>query len=254
MTIADSIILGIIQGVTEFLPVSSTGHLILASKLLGIEQDNFQKSFEIVILFGACLATFFLYLEKVLHEKTLWLKLLVAFLPTGILGFLFYKHIKALFVPSTVAYMLIIGGVIFIIIEFFYKASEKHINNFREISYKQAFLIGVAQSFSMIPGTSRSGSTIIGGLLVGLNRKTAVEFSFMLSVPTIMIATLFDVYKHYNEFTFDHWQLMFTGFVVAFLTAIVAIKTFLKIITKYNFVPFGIYRILIGVSFLYFMS
>jgi undecaprenyl-diphosphatase len=253
MGIFEAIILGILEGLTEFLPISSTGHLILASHLMGIEQTAVHKSFEVSIQLGSICAVIFVYFKKLFGDFELMKKLAVAFLPTGILGFLFYKHIKALFVPETVAFMLIIGGVVFIVMEYFYKAKEHHVHGVEGISYKQALLIGFAQSISMVPGTSRSGATIIGGLLSGLNRKTAVEFSFLLAVPTMIVATGYDVLKNFSSFGGGDLSNLVVGFIAAFLVAMLAIKWFLRFVAKFNFVPFGVYRIIIGVVFLYIL-
>lgn len=253
MDIIQSFILGVVEGVTEFLPVSSTGHLILASKLLGLSQTDFQKSFEIIIQLGSILAVIFLFRDRIFRDFELWKKLIVGFIPTGILGFTLYKVVKSLFAPSTVAYMLIIGGIIFLIVEYFYKEKEHHVGELKDISYKQAFLIGVFQSFAMVPGTSRSGATIIGGLLIGLKRKIAAEFSFLLAVPTMLAATGYDVFKNYKEFDFSNGLVLFVGFVTAFVVAVIIIKWFLGFIKKHTFIPFGIYRIIIGGVFLYFI-
>lgn len=253
MGIFEAIILGILEGLTEFLPISSTGHLILASHLMGIEQTAVHKSFEVSIQLGSICAVIFIYFKKLFTDFNLMKKLAVAFLPTGILGFLFYKQIKALFAPETVAFMLIIGGIVFIVMEYFYKQREHHAKSVDDITYKQAILIGFAQSFSMVPGTSRSGATIIGGLLSGLNRKSAVEFSFLLAVPTMVIATTYDILKNYSSFDASDLSNLVAGFITAFFVAIVAIKWFLKFVSKFSFVPFGIYRIVLGVAFLYIL-
>lgn len=253
MNLLDAIILGIIEGLTEFLPISSTGHLILASKLLGLEQTDVHKTFEVAIQLGAILAVVVLFRNKIFNDIELWKKLLVAFIPTGILGLVFHKQVEALFNPVVVATMLIIGGIVFIILEYFYKAKEHHIGSTDKISYKQAFIIGIAQSFAMVPGTSRSGATIIGGLLVGLQRKTAAEFSFLLAVPTMIAATAFTVVKHHDSFNFSNWEFLITGFVTAFIVALITMKGFMAFISKFNFIPFGIYRIIIGVVFLYYL-
>lgn len=251
MGIFEAVMLGVLEGLTEFLPISSTGHLILASKLLGIEQTDVHKTFEVSIQLGSIMAVIFLYFKKLLSDTVLIKKLAVAFLPTGVLGFLLYKHIKALFVPETVAFMLIIGGLVFIAIEYFYKNKEHSVHSIDTISYKQALLIGFAQSLSMVPGTSRSGATIIGGLLSGLDRKTAVEFSFLLAVPTMIIATGYDIVKNFSSFDPSDVSNLAVGFISAFIVALVAIKWFLKFVAKFNFIPFAVYRISLGVIFLY---
>lgn len=259
MDILQSIVLGAIEGLTEFLPVSSTGHLILTSELMGIEQTEFIKTFEVVIQLGSILAVLVLFRDKIIPKSfkdkkvlKVWQKLIVAFIPTGILGFLLYKYIKELFAPETVAFMLIFGGFVFIAIEYFHKKEPK-VNSIEEITLKDALAIGFFQSLAMIPGTSRSGATIIGGLLMGFNRKVATEFSFLLAVPTMFIATIYDVYKNFHSLEFENWALILIAFITAFSFAILAVKTFLAFISKFNFVPFGIYRILIGIVFLYYL-
>ena len=253
MDIFQAIIFGIVEGLTEFLPISSTGHMILTAKLMGIDQNSFQKSFEIIIQLGSILAVVFAFKDKIFSSIDLWKKLLVAFLPTAVLGFTLYKIIKSLFAPSTVAYMLIIGGIVFLIVEYFYKEKSHHIEDVENVTYKQAFLIGLFQSLAMVPGTSRSGTTIIGGLLIGLKRKAAAEFSFLLAVPTMFAATGYDVLKNYSEFDLSNISALAVGFITAFIVALIIIKWFLNFIKKHTFVPFGIYRIIIGAVFLYFI-
>lgn len=249
MGILESIILGIIEGLTEFLPVSSTGHLILVSTLLGIEQTETHKTFEVSIQLGSILAVVFLYRDKLFSNITLWKKLIVAFIPTGTLGFFLYKVIKSLFDPSIVVFMLVLGGIFFILVELFYKKEPHPYHSVEDIPYYTAFAIGFFQSFAMIPGTSRSGASIIGGLLMGLDRKTAAEFSFLLAVPTMFIATGYDIFKHYDELNVDNWITLITGFITAFIFAVISIKLLLRFISTHNFIPFGIYRIIIGVLF-----
>jgi undecaprenyl-diphosphatase len=246
----NALILGIVEGVTEFLPVSSTGHLILASSLLGIEQTEVHKTFEVVIQLGSILAVIFAFKDKIFHSLELWKRLIVGFIPTAVLGLTLYKIIKSLFAPETVAYMLVIGGVIFILVELFYKEKDHHIGSVEQVSYKQAFLIGLFQSMAMVPGTSRSGATIIGGILIGLKRKTATEFSFLLAVPTMLAATAYDILKHHSEFDFSQAQALGIGFVTAFIVALAIIKWFLSFVKKHSFIPFGVYRIVVGLIFL----
>ncbi len=253
MDLIQAVILGIVEGVTEFLPISSTGHMILASKLMGLEQTAFQKSFEVVIQLGSILAVIVAFKDRIFKDLELWKRLIVAFIPTGILGLTLYKLIKSLFAPSTVAYMLIIGGIVFILVELFYKEKEHHIEDVDEVSYKQALAIGLFQSLAMIPGTSRSGATIIGGLLIGLKRKTAAEFSFLLAVPTMLAATGYDLLKHYHEFDASNTAALAVGFITAFAVALAVIKWFLDFIKKHTFIPFGIYRIVVGVIFLWWV-
>ena len=249
------ILIGIVQGLTEFLPVSSTGHLILTSKLLGIQQDMFHKTFEVIIQLGSILAVIFAFWERLFKNSLeLWVKLAIGFLPAGILGFLLYDLIKILFAPITTSIMLIVGGIAFIVIEIFYKEKEHHTKEIAEISYKQSFLIGIFQALAMIPGTSRSGATIIGGLLLGCNRKVATEFSFLLALPTMIIASGYSAYKNYAVFNADNLLILAVGFVVAFLSALIAIKLFLGFVARFNFIPFGIYRIILGIAFLFYLE
>ena len=247
--------MGIVEGLTEFLPVSSTGHLILTSKLLGIQQDMFHKTFEVIIQLGSILAVIFVFWERLFKNSLeLWVKLAIGFLPAGILGFLLYDLIKMLFAPITTSIMLIVGGIAFIVIEIFYKEKEHHTKEIAEISYKQSFLIGIFQALAMIPGTSRSGATIIGGLLLGCNRKVATEFSFLLALPTMIIASGYSAYKNYAVFNADNLLILAVGFVVAFLSALIAIKLFLGFVARFNFIPFGIYRIILGIAFLFYLA
>lgn len=249
MNIIDVMILSFIEGVTEFLPISSTGHLILASQLLGIEQNSFLKSFQIVIQLGAILAVLFLFWRKFLDIKLL-IKLFISFVPTGFCGLLLYKFIKDLFHSHTVAYMLIIGGILFIILEVFLKDKKPEVYSVESISYKRAFLIGCFQCLAMIPGTSRSGATIFGGLLLKLDRKVATEFSFLLAVPTMFFASGYDIYKNIDTFSAQNISFILIGMFLTFIFAIFAIKVLLKFISNFSYISFGIYRIIIGVVFL----
>jgi undecaprenyl-diphosphatase len=254
MTIFDAIILGTLEGLTEFLPISSTGHLIMASHLLGIEQTNAHKTFEVAIQLGSILAVLFLFVKRLLVDKMLWVKIILAFLPTAIFGFLFYKTIKALFGIETVAIMLVIGGIIFLIIEYFRRnhddSKDKTID---DLSIKEALTIGLFQSFSMVPGTSRSGATMIGGLFAGLSRKSAAEFSFLLAIPTMFVATFYDLYKNRSEMIIDDYSLLAIGFITAFIVALVTVKAMMKFLTTHTFVAFGVYRIIIGLTFWFFI-
>jgi len=248
--IFQAIIIGIIEGFTEFLPISSTGHMIVASKLMGIDQDSVQKSFEVIIQFAAILAVVLLYKDKVFRDFTLWKKLILAFLPIGVVGFIFSKQIKALFSVDVVAWMFIIGGIIFLIVEYFYKEKEHYIKRVEDVSYKQALFIGLAQCFSLIPGTSRAGSTIIGGMLSHLSRKASAEFSFLLAIPVMAAVTGYDILKHFHEFSFDNWIVLLLGFITAFIVAYITIKLFIEFLSRFTFVPFGVYRIIFGIFLL----
>ena len=251
MTIIDSIILGAIEGITEFLPISSTGHLIVVSSFLGLEQTNAHKTFEVAIQLGSILAVLFLFAKRLLVDKMLWIKIIIAFLPTAIFGFLFYKTIKSLFGAESVAIMLIIGGFIFLIVEYFRRnhddSKDKTIN---DLTIKEALTIGLFQSLSMVPGTSRSGATMIGGLFAGLSRKSAAEFSFLLAIPTMFVATFYDLYKNRNEMIIDDYSLLAVGFVTAFIVAFFTVKAVMNFLTTHTFIVFGIYRIIFGIFLL----
>ena len=251
MDIIQAIIIGIIEGFTEFLPISSTGHMIVASQFLGIEESALVKAYEVIIQFAAILAVMLIYREKITFKKVdLWMKIFVAFLPLAIVGFIFKDVIKTLFNVQTVAWMFIIGGIIFLVLEYFYEEKEYHINNVEKVSYKQAWWVGFAQIFSLIPGTSRAGATIVGGLLVHMDRKTSAEFSFLLAIPVMAAVSGYDLLKHYQDFADANWSAFVIGFVVAFLVAYVTIKLFLAFIQRFTFVAFGIYRIVFGIILL----
>ena len=251
MTVIDAIILGIVEGFTEFLPISSTGHLIVVSSFLGLEQTNAHKTFEVAIQLGSILAVLFLFAKRLLVDKMLWVKIIIAFLPTAIFGFLFYKTIKSLFGMESVAIMLIIGGFIFLIVEYFRRnhddSKDKTIN---DLTIKEALTIGLFQSLSMVPGTSRSGATMIGGLFAGLSRKSAAEFSFLLAIPTMFVATFYDLYKNRHEMIIDDYSLLAVGFVTAFVVAFFTVKAVMNFLTTHTFAVFGIYRIIFGILLL----
>ena len=254
MTVIHAITLGIVEGLSEFLPISSTGHLILASALMNLEQTEAHKVFEVTIQLGAMLAVLFIYRDRIATNVELLKKISFAFLPTALLGYLLYKVVKTFFHPSLVSYMLIAGGVAFIVIELWMKKHAPTVDGVEGVSYRKAFLIGLVQSLSMIPGVSRSGATIMGGLLVGMSRKDAAEFSFLLALPTMLAATLYDIYKNYTVFELGDWQNIVVGFVTSFVFAVIGIKALLKFITSHTFIPFGIYRIVVGVLFLLFFT
>ena len=253
MTIFDSVVLGIIEGFTEFLPISSTGHLIIASEYLGIEQTNITKAYEVIIQFAAIFAVVFNYKDKFTIEKRdLWIKVFLAFLPIGFVGFIFSSQIKEMFSVHIVATMFILGGIIFIIVEkFFIKEENKSlIDDIEKVTLKQSMIIGFAQIFALIPGTSRAGSTIIGALLVGLTRKASAEFSFLLAFPVMSAVTFYYLLKHYKEFNDTNLLTLGVGFIVSFIIAYLTIKLFLKFLEKFTFVAFGVYRIIFGILLL----
>lgn len=253
MDILQAAILGIIEGFTEFLPISSTGHLIVAADWLGLPQTEGNKAFEVIIQLAAILAVIANYSDKFSRDKIdLWAKLALAFVPIGAVGLLFHKQIKALFSIEIVAAMFIIGGIVFLIVEYFQKSRPAGIERVEDVSWKQAGWIGIAQVFALIPGTSRAGATIIGALLAGLSRKAAAEFSFLLALPVMLAASGFDLLKHYKDFSGSDVAVLGVGFVVAFITAFLTMKLFIRFLEHFTFVAFGVYRILFGVLLLAF--
>lgn len=254
MTLFQSILIAIIEGLTEFLPISSTGHMILASTAMGIHEDEFVKTFEVFIQLGAILAIALMYIKRFLRSLTIYFKLITAFLPTAVVGLLAYDYIKAyLFNPVVVSVSLILGGVVLLFIDKKVLQQTTTVAEVEDISYKNAFFIGLFQCFSMVPGTSRAAATIIGGVFNGLDRKQAMEFSFLLAVPTMMAAGGYDLLKTDLAFTSEQLGLMAIGFVVAFASAWVAVKLFLSYVSTHGFTAFGWYRIVLGLLFLLFM-
>ena len=252
MTIIQTIILGVVEGVTEFLPISSTGHLILFGKLLGVVDSDFTKSFDIAIQLGAILAVVVLYWKRFLQGTDIWKKVFTAFLPTAVIGFLLYKILKQYLLssPMLVVWALALGGVALIVFEWWYKR-RKEGYRLQVIGYRQSFAVGVAQSLAIIPGVSRSGATIIGGMLMGISRQDIVEFSFLLAVPTMAMATAYDLYKSAGSFSFDQFGFLALGFIISFIVAVVSIKWLLYFIKNHSFIWFGVYRI--GVALLFFI-
>ncbi|KKR76584.1 MAG: Undecaprenyl-diphosphatase [Candidatus Levybacteria bacterium GW2011_GWA2_40_8] len=254
MDIIQTVVLAIIEGLTEFLPISSTGHLILASDFLNIRQTDFLKSFEIYIQLGAILSVLFLYLGR-LKKKEVILPTLTAFLPTAAIGFLLYGTVKNFLLGNTLITLaaLFWGGVFIILIEYFYKEREHHVESIEKISLKNSFIIGLFQSVSLVPGVSRAAATIIGARLMGVRRKTAAEFSFILALPTMLSATTLDLIKSDFSFTTNETLLIILGFVSSFVVATLAIKFFVDYIQNHSFIIFGIYRIILSILFYFFI-
>ena len=251
MDLIHAVFFGIIEGITEFLPISSTGHLMLASRSLGISQTEFVKSFEIAIQSGAILAVVILYWKALSRSIDIWKKIFTAFLPTMIIGALLYKVIKTFLLSndSVVLWTLFLGGIALILFEIFHGEKQGSSEELASISYPQALIVGFFQSIAVIPGVSRAAATIVGGLAVGLKRKTIVEFSFLLAIPTMCAATALDLVKSAGSFKTDQFLVLGAGFIVSFLVALLAIKFLLVFIKKHTFIPFGIYRILIAAVF-----
>jgi undecaprenyl-diphosphatase len=245
---AHAVVLGIVEGITEFLPISSTAHLILASHALGIKETEFLKSFEIIIQLGAILSVVVLYWKRFLNVEVLK-KLVVAVIPTGVIGLTVYKAIKSYLLGNVAVVLttLLVGGIALIIFERFQQRDDRDVD-FSEISYRKAFLIGLFQAIAVIPGVSRSAATIVGGSLLGVSKRTIVEFSFMLAVPTMLAATGLELVKNRSAIG-GNFGILAIGFVVSFITAILAIKSFLGYIKKRDFSAFGWYRIVLAVVF-----
>ena len=247
MDFITALILGIVQGISEFLPISSTGHLILASHLMGLRHTEFLKSFEIAIQAGTILSVVVLYWRSLLVDVEVIKRLAVAFLPTGVLGLTLYRLIKGYLLGSETVVLcsLLVGGILIVAFERWYREGEGATGDIRAMSYRNALIVGLFQSIAMIPGVSRSAATILGGLLLGLKRKTIVEFTFLLAVPTMLAATGYDLIKSGSQFSPGEVQYLLIGFVTAFVVALLSIKFLLRFIKTHTFIPFGIYRIVI---------
>lgn len=255
MTLIEAIVLGIVEGITEFLPISSTGHMIIASSLMGIAEESFTKTFTVSIQFGAILSVIFIYWKRFFQSMEFYYKLFVAFIPAVIFGKLLNDFIDSLLGNvAVVAYTLLAGGIFLIFMDHLIKTNTDETKD--EISYKTAFKIGMFQVIAMIPGVSRSAATIIGGLTQGLTRKTAAEFSFFLAVPTMFAATVYKLYEFYKsgvQIEQNQISLLIVGNIVAFIVAVLAIKSFIGVVTKYGLKAYGYYRIAIGVIIIVLM-
>jgi undecaprenyl-diphosphatase len=246
MSILHAIILAIVEGITEFLPISSTGHMIITAALLGINENDFTKIFEVNIQFGAILAVVVLYWRRFFDFKNLdfYFKLFVAFLPTAVIGLLLNDYIDAMLGSVVVvATNLIIGGLVLLFIDRLFAQNQ---DDTVVVTYPKALYIGLFQCIAMLPGVSRSAATIIGGQTQGLSRKSAAEFSFFLAVPTMFAASSYKLLKGYKFIQVQDIQTLLIGNIVAFLVAILAIKFFINFLTKYGFKWFGYYRIIVG--------
>lgn len=250
MSVIEAIIIAIVEGLTEFLPISSTGHMIITQGILGVESNEFVKAFTIIIQFGAILSVIALYWRRFLQSWTFYLKLLAGFIPAAVLGFLFSDKIDELLESiQVVAVMLIIGGVVMLFVDKWFNRPKY--NEGEEIGYKNAFVVGLFQCIAMIPGVSRSMATIVGGMSQGFTRKDAAEFSFFLAVPTMAAATGYKMLKLFlsptgYQLLQDNIGTLIVGNVVAFVVALLAIKFFIGFVTKYGFKAFGYYRIVVG--------
>jgi len=255
MNLFQVLILSLVEGLTEFIPVSSTGHLIVASRILNIIPSAFLSSFQITIQLGAISAVLFLYWKKLLLNKEILLRVVSAFVPTAVIGFVLYKIIKNVLLENIliVASALIVGGIILLIFEGWYEERESDIDLIENIPFKQAFYLGLFQALAVVPGVSRSGATIVGGMMLRLKRKTMVEFTFLLAIPTMLAATAYDLLKSAGDFAVGDWQSLIIGFVASFAVSLLAIKWFISFINKNTFSVFGWYRIILGALILLFV-
>ncbi len=251
MDLIHALIISVVEGVTEFLPISSTGHQILVAKLLSVPQTEFVKTFEIFIQLGAILAVCLIYWRKFLQSQKIWISVLVAFIPTAIIGFALYKIIKNVLLGNLIVTVLalFIGGILLIFLEKMHQEKQSQTSKVEQMTLKQAIGVGLVQSLSIIPGVSRSAASILGGMYLGLKRETAVEFSFLLAIPTMLAATGLDLVKTHLSFSSSEYVTLAVGFIGAFVTALLVIRWFLKYIQKNSFVPFGVYRIILAVLF-----
>lgn len=249
MTLYEAIILGIVEGITEFLPVSSTAHIALASQMMRLPQDDFIYSFNIIIQIAPIFSVMFIYYHTLLQSLDIWKKLIASFIPTGAIGFLFHKQIEEMFSSNSIVLWMIATGIFFLIIEFLYAKKDHTTESLENVTYKQAVAVGFIQALSLIPGVSRSGSTILGGMLLGMKRETAMSFSFLLAIPTMTAASGYTLLKEYSSLSFDNLFLIVIGFIVSFFVGWAAVKSFLALVSKYNFTPFGIYLIASGILF-----
>jgi undecaprenyl-diphosphatase len=247
MSILEAVIIAIVEGITEFLPVSSTGHMIITQELLGMEITEFVKAFTVNIQFGAILAVVILYWKRFFQSLDFYYKLFVAFIPAAIIGLLASDFIDSLLENVVVvAIMLVLGGIVLVFVDKWFKNPAHD----QKISYPSAFKIGLYQCIAMVPGVSRSAASIIGGMTQKLSRKTAAEFSFFLAVPTMFAAASYKLLQNYQTIESQHISILLIGNAVAFVVALVAIKTFISILTRYGFKYFGYYRIVVGLVIL----
>ena len=251
MNFLQALILSAVEGISEFLPISSTGHMILAADILKIAQSNFVKDFEIIIQLGAILAIVVLYWNSLFKSLEVWKRIIVAFIPTGIIGLVLFKIVKNYLLGNLYITLasLLIGGIILVILELIYKEKEYHVSDIAKITYPKAFAIGLFQAIAIIPGVSRSAATIIGALFLGTKRKTAAEFSFILAVPTMLAATGLDLIKTNFSYSSTEWLIIVIGFLGSFVSALIVVKLFLRFVQTHSFISFGIYRIIVAILF-----
>ncbi len=251
MNLLDALLYGVVEGVTEFLPISSTGHLILLDTLFGKVSTEFLKSFEIIIQLGAIFAVIFLYRKKITSSILVWKKIAIAFVPTGIIGLLFHGLVKMYLLgnASVVLFALFFGGLLLILLEKHIPDADDSLIAPEDIGYRSAIWIGIAQSIALIPGVSRSAATIIAGRILRVPRTVIVEFSFLLAIPTMVAATSLDLLKSYQLFNMADIGYLAVGFATAFCVALVSVKYLLRYVTDHTLAAFGVYRILLALLF-----
>ncbi len=260
MDIFNVLVLGIVEGFTEFLPISSTGHMILASKLMGLEQTEFLKTFELSVQFAAILAVLVLYWKKLFCDAKTFKLVVLAFIPTGIIGLFIYKFVKTFLTGNYTAtiWSLLIGGILIILFEKMFAKKDlepqKEIQEIDNIGNKRALALGACQALAGIPGVSRSATTIIAGRLMNLSKKTIVEFSFLLAIPTMAAVTIWDLKNSLGAFSNADLGLFAWGFLFSFVFAIIGIKFLLNFVQKHSFTAFGVYRIILALVFLLFVK
>ncbi|MFH0826556.1 MAG: undecaprenyl-diphosphatase UppP [Candidatus Omnitrophota bacterium] len=256
MNILQASVLGLIEGLTEFLPISSTGHLMLAVRSLGIAQTEFVKSFEIAIQSGAILAVAVMYWGTLLKSWEIGKRVLIAFVPTAVIGVIFYKFIKSFMFNNVlvVLWALFLGGIILIAFERFHREKESDTQELTEITYPKALAIGLFQTIAVIPGVSRSAATILGGLALGLKRRTIVEFSFLLALPTLISATAWDMFKCAPSFKESDFLLLSTGFIISGGVSFLSMRFLLAFVKKHSFSVFGIYRVVLAIIFWFWLG
>ena len=256
MHIIQTLILGAVEGFTEFLPISSTAHMMMASRIMRFADKDFLKTFEIVIQFGAILAIVAIYWPRLYALRKIWKQIVAAFIPTGIIGLILYKYVKDFLGNNSLAiWALGIGGALMILFEIFHKdthSTQETIDEIAGMPYIKAVAIGCAQAIAIIPGVSRSAATIVAGRALGISRKAIVEFSFLLAVPTIFAASGYELVKGGAALSMGQYGYILIGFGTAFITAYISVRWFLKYIQTHNFISFGIYRIIIALIFILF--
>ena len=256
MNIVHTLILGVVEGITEFLPISSTAHLILTSKLLGLSQNAFTSTFEVVIQSGAILAVVFIYGKRLLNNASLMTKILISFVPTALIGFALHDTIKNVFFQSEQLILVMMGtvGLLFVLLEWLYSKNKIKLNRDEaSLTMQDALLIGLFQSLAVMPGVSRAGAVIVGMMLLRYGRKFAAEYSFMLAIPTILAASALDLVKFHSYITTARLLYFGIGFVTAFASAYLVVKWFTSYLKKNNLIIFGLYRMMLSLGFFLFL-